>query len=176
MRWLIAQGALVILTVSACSPAPPPDPELSWVDKAPGPTEPPQPPPGGHDSQLEWLPTPLSVANARRVLTEATVWAPRGVGLAHRPMQSMAVKALLDQPRPGEVLEEVYQDSEMPGKLLALCGLRKADNERVMRLASPLLNSPQSLTVYEGCIGEHRAVRDLVSEILKGSACEDVFR
>lgn len=165
-------GAMIAV---ACNAPPVNDPPtIQWARDWPTPPSPPPPPPGGNDIEFEKLPIPLGVANARRVLTEATVYAPWGFGYRGRPMQAMAINVLLDQPEGGDVLEAIYREAKTPGRLLALCGLRSADKRRFVILAAPFRRSTENVPVYEGCTGWEETAAELVSQMDRTEVCSDI--
>ena len=172
---IFALAAAVVLA-SCGMPAPPDPPSLEWARRWPKPPPPPPPPPGQHDSELEKLPQPLSVADARRVLVEATIYAPWGFGLGGRPMQALAINVILDQPSGAADLENVYRNAALSGRLLALCGLKSADPVRYASLASHLEHSRDEVAISEGCTGRQKTAAEILSEVNATAVCTDIPR
>src|SRR5207245_9968637 len=114
-------AAFFLASCSGIEPMQPPVSSESARNEAPA------PPPGGPDEAFLKLPRPLSVHDAKRVVIEATVFAPWGIGYGGRPLQALALTVLLGQPSSRDILVDVYDHASLPGKLLALCGLQSAD-------------------------------------------------
>jgi len=162
------------LALASCSGATPPDPPgIDWA-KPISARQPPPRPLGDRDAAFEKLPQPLSVRDARRVLIEATVFAPWGIGLGGRPTQALAINVLLEQPLAADALEVIYQHAETPGRLLALCGLKSIDPTRFARLAQPLALSHDQVTSFRGCIGVDRTAAELLSEMETTPVCSEI--
>lgn len=174
MRGYMVLLLLMIPVFGACQVAPVPEPVIEWMEDPSKPPVPPPPPPGGHDSRLAAL--PLTKENARRVIVEATVWAPDGIGFGseahHTPRQAM--KLLLEQPGAGDLFESLYQRAGTPGRLLTLCALHLGKDPRFERLAGPFVGSKEQVTAYiSSCIGESRSAGDILAEISTTDACRD---
>jgi len=167
-------GIAAALALASCDvPQPPDPPGIDWA-KPVSARRLPTPPPGDRDAAFENLAQPLSAHDARRVLVEATVFAPWGSGLGGRPIQALAINVLLDQPLAADALEVIYQHAEPPGRLLALCGLQSIDPERFARLAQPLALSHDQVTTYGGCIGVERTAGELLSEMATTPVCSEI--
>lgn len=162
---------LLMLTFGACQVAPVPDPDLDWVNDPSRPRPAPPPPPGAHDQELALL--PLTPESARRTVVEATVWAPYGIGIApsDRRGQLETLAFLLRQPHAGELLEEMYERAGTPGRLLALCALRRVHDDRFARLSAPLVGSRERVGTCYGCICETEAAGDILAGITTGDVC-----
>jgi len=170
-------GVLGVLNLVSCSAPPVSDPpNIQWARDWPNPPPPPPPPPppGEHDAKLAKLPLPLSVANARRVLTEATIYAPWGFGFEGRPMQALAINVLIEQPQGLDILETVYREANTPGRLLALCGLRATDKRRFILLSAPYRHSTEEVPVYEGCNGWQETTTTIVSRMDTTDVCSGI--
>ncbi len=176
-------GVAVLLT--GCSDSMPSDPPSVREFRPSPPEEPPPPPPGTRDDELSYLPVPLSVEDARLVLTEATVYAPWGVGRDElrergRPMQALAITVLQRQADAAGEFEAVFaRASAAPGKVLALCGLRAVDDMRFERLARGLTTSttPVADVRFEDCVpGCGTTLGHAVTEIREGKECLEISR
>jgi hypothetical protein len=137
--------------------------------------QPPAPPPGDHDESFIKLPRPLSVPNAKRVITEATVFAPWGIGYGGRPLQALALNVLLEQTTSRDILTDIYRQAGPPGQLLALCGLQSADPARFENLSERLVSPEREVYTYSGdCTGESHTIADVVAKIRSTSTCLDI--
>lgn len=151
----------------------PPEPQgIAWVRN----TEPkiPPPPAGTVDGSFMELPVPLSMANAKRVIVEATVFAPWGFGLGGQTRQVEALNTLLAQPNANQILLDVYDNSATSGRLLALCGLEVTDPVSYARLARTLSESTETAVTYDGCLGFTRSAADLLAEIRQSNTCQEI--
>ena len=169
----------LVLAFAGCQVASPPEPALAWVrdsaEPRPQPDVAPGPPPGGHDYDLCKL--PLTIENARRVVLEATVWAPDGFGLARWPHPPRAsLQLLLRQPQSGELLEELYRGAATPGRLLVLCALHLGRDARFQRLAAPLVGSAEKVDTFVGCSGISRTAGEILTAISTTDTCQDTRR
>lgn len=99
------------------------------------------------------------------------MYAPNGVGLGGRPMQSLAIIALLQQPNAHSLLEEAYRNAKTPGRLVVLCALRSSDADRFTELSKPLQSSTEVVAKYDGCVGVGRTVAELIAEITTEGEC-----
>jgi hypothetical protein len=136
----------------------------------------PAPPPGDHDESFVKLPRPLSVPDAKRVLAEATVFAPWGIGYGGRPLQALALNVVLEQPNSKVILNDIYRQAEPPGQLLALCGFQSADPRQFIFLSEGIANPEREVVTYSGCIGDSQAIADIISELRTTSVCLDIPR
>lgn len=137
--------------------------------------EPPAPPPGDHDESFIKLPRPLSVPNAKRVLSEARVFAPWGIGYGGRPIQALALNVVLQQPTSREILNDIYRQSSQPGQLLALCGCQTADPERFTSLSDQLANDQTEIVAYWGdCSPDYTTVSNIISKLRNTTICRDI--
>lgn len=91
-------------------------------------------------------------------------------------MQALAINVLLEQPNGAALLDEVYRDAKLPGRLLVLCGLRSADPSRFGALATSLEISDEAVPVYDDCIGWEKTAAKIVSEISSTQVCTDIAR
>lgn len=120
------------------------------------------------------MPLPLSVANAKRVLVEATIFAPWGFADGGRTRQVPAVRTLLAQPNAGQLLREVYSQSGAAGRILTLCGLEVTDAESHERFSRALLQSSDTVHIYEGCIGHDYSTAEVLKQALSDHTCERI--
>ena len=135
----------------------------------------PAPPPGAHDESFIKLPRPLSVADAKRVLTEATVFAPWGIGYGGRPIQALAINVLIEQTTSRDVFNDIYRQAGLPGQLLALCGLQSSDRAQFETLSQALGASEAEVYTYSGdCTGETHTAAEIVAKIRGTSICGDI--
>ena len=89
-------------------------------------------------------------------------------------MQALAINVLLEQPQGSAILETVYREANMPGRLLALCGLRATDKRRFILLSAPLRRSTEEVPVYEGCSGWRETTAVLISNMDATDVCSRI--
>jgi hypothetical protein len=160
---------LVVLGCSDIETMQPPPSVSSHSD------EPPPPPPGAHDESFIKLPRPLNVTDAKRVLTEATVFAPWGIGYGGRPIQALAINVLIEQTTSRALFNDIYRQAGIPGQLLALCGLQSSDRAQFETLSQALGSSEAEVYTYSGdCTGEAHTAAEIVAEIRVSSICRDI--
>lgn len=153
--------SLALAGVCACGlPAPPPDPKPDAEHSVPG------PPPGNAPIRY-----PSSAEAAQRYLFDEKIFAPWGVGLGGPPVPAYAISVILEQENAPETLERVFWHSAMPGRLLALCGIRSVDRDRFDRLARQADSWSEEVLVGEGCLLHSSPAKDIVEQMATTDEC-----
>jgi hypothetical protein len=116
----------------------------------------------------------LNIADAKRVLVEATVFAPWGIGYGGRPIQALAINTILERASAQEILEQVYQEAKLPGQLLAMCGLQTASPKKFKDYADRLLFRKEQVVTYSGCFAETQPVVEFISLMVNTPICLDI--
>lgn len=172
MRARLVLGFMAVPAILSCSVSPLHDPPgLEWVDRVSAAGLVPPPPP---DCYFPPFSLPLNASDAGRLLAEAPVFAPWGVGYGGRPLQALAINVLLTQPNATARLEGFYRTADPPGRLLALCALQSADPGRFSELSKSLTKSTQQVIAYSGGDGRYATVSGVLAEMLTTPVCIDI--
>jgi hypothetical protein len=150
-HWLIGFGLVLAVGCSGRAedvPIPPP--------AFPSPTAPP-PPPGASDIVSEHFPSPLSIADAERILLKTEIFHYSDPGPAVR-----AYNVVLDQPDARARFESIGAKARWAGQLYALCALFVLNPSGVPLVQQRLSSIQDEILVYQSDVSSRRSVADVV--------------
>jgi len=108
-------------------------------------------------------------ASAYKLLAESTVFRLGGIGFAgSMAPEQVALCRIIKQDNASEILESLYSNGTLPGKLYSLLGFRFVDRARFEELSPKLKKNTDKIEAQAGCVFFKQTVRSVVEMMGSG--------